>query len=87
MIFKKAAYLFIFETRSPCVVQAGIELVVILLPQPLMSWDYRWAPPNLATMYFKIENVLITFLINEPEYLTIKVKEEKVTGSVCRGFS
>jgi hypothetical protein len=42
-------FLFVyFEIGSHCVAQAGLELE-ILLPQPLKGWDYRCAPPFLAS--------------------------------------
>jgi hypothetical protein len=38
---------FWFLTRSRYVVRAGLTLA-ILLPQHLLCWDYRHAPPRLA---------------------------------------
>ncbi|EHB16646.1 hypothetical protein GW7_09125, partial [Heterocephalus glaber] len=32
------------RSRSHCVVQAGLKLVAISLPQPPECWDYRYAP-------------------------------------------
>jgi hypothetical protein len=43
-------YLFIFEIRSHCVTQGGLELT-ILLPQPPEHWDYKHKPPHLALQY------------------------------------
>lgn len=36
---------FFFETRSPYVALAGLELTIIL-PTPPGCWDYRRAPPR-----------------------------------------
>lgn len=46
---------FIFpvvETKSHCVAQAILELV-ILWPQPLEFWDYKGVPPCLADLDIK----------------------------------
>ena len=57
----------IFETGSCCVVQAGLELTfiaqaglelsLILLPQPLKCWDYRRELPRPAL------NKLLTIIL------------------------
>jgi hypothetical protein len=39
--------IYLFETGSHYIAQAGLELS-ILLPQPPECWDYRHVPPPLA---------------------------------------
>ncbi|EHB16638.1 hypothetical protein GW7_09117, partial [Heterocephalus glaber] len=48
-------HIIVIETRSSyvsyaglefAVSQAGLELMVILLPQSPQCWDYRYAPPH-----------------------------------------
>lgn len=43
---------FVFETGSPAIAQDGLELPVILLPQPRECWDYRCELPALAKESF-----------------------------------
>lgn len=38
----------LLETESRSLAQSGLELAAILLPQPLMSLDYRHEPSYLA---------------------------------------
>jgi hypothetical protein len=49
-LFVCLAFCFL-ETGSHYVVQAGLELV-ILLPQPPKHWDSRHGPPLLAEIWF-----------------------------------
>jgi hypothetical protein len=46
-LYFKIFVVIVFETRCHYVAQAGLELV-ILLPQPLVCWDDRCAPPHLV---------------------------------------
>lgn len=39
-----------FETGCSFAVHAGLELIAVLLPQPLDSWDYRCAPQCLSSV-------------------------------------
>ncbi|EHB16491.1 hypothetical protein GW7_21782, partial [Heterocephalus glaber] len=41
-------FICFFETGFHCVLQAGLELLAILLPQPPKCWDDRCTPPHLA---------------------------------------
>ncbi|EHB07938.1 hypothetical protein GW7_16975, partial [Heterocephalus glaber] len=45
---------FVFETGSHYVVQAGLKLTVILLPQPPKCWDYRHSPLRQAVKWIKM---------------------------------
>ncbi|EHB08661.1 hypothetical protein GW7_16804, partial [Heterocephalus glaber] len=38
------------ESRSRCVVQAGLEFEAMLLPQLPECWDYKRAPAHLAML-------------------------------------
>lgn len=42
----------LFEARSCSIIQAGLELELILLPQVLEYWDYKCMPPQLGTYHF-----------------------------------
>lgn len=45
---------FCFETGSPCLAQAGLELM-ILLPQSPEGWDYRSVPQQpVSIVYFEL---------------------------------
>jgi hypothetical protein len=52
-------YSFLFEIGSFCVVQAGLELLILLL-QPPEYWDYRHVPPLLVRFFTSLYNVIIT---------------------------
>lgn len=43
-----------------CVAQAGLEFIAVFLPQPSEVWDYRNAPPCLATFSLLISPGLAT---------------------------
>ena len=43
---------------SHCVVQASLELGVILLPLPCKCWDYRHPSPHLSFYYLPFDSVL-----------------------------
>ena len=42
----------LLEIKSHSVAQDGLELVVILLPQPLECWDHRYEPPQPSESAF-----------------------------------
>jgi hypothetical protein len=50
-LFLKISLSFFFETGAHYIVQAVLELM-ILLPQLLKCWNYRGTPPCLAANVF-----------------------------------
>lgn len=42
---------FVFQSKNLCVAQTSLEIVV-LLPQPSKSWDYKYEPPYLEELGF-----------------------------------
>lgn len=70
---KISAFFFFFKTVSffssawpwtPYIAQAGLELELVLLPQPLECWDDRRAPPSPACLFF-------SFTVSHPHHAVV----------------